>query len=119
MSYCRWSTDNFECDLYCYEDVRGGWTTHVASNRHVGVCPPLRDRDMCDPKEFIQAIRAQSKFLDEAERVAIGLPHDGETFNDPTLEDFRARLVALREAGYRFPESVLANVDADIAGELA
>ena len=33
MSYCRWSTDNFKCDLYCYEDVNGGFTTHVASNR--------------------------------------------------------------------------------------
>lgn len=26
MSYCRWSTDDFKCDLYIYEDVAGGWT---------------------------------------------------------------------------------------------
>lgn len=29
MSYCRWSSDNFKCDVYVYADVSGGWTTHV------------------------------------------------------------------------------------------
>lgn len=33
MSYCRWSSDHFECDAYVYEDVSGGWTTHVAGRR--------------------------------------------------------------------------------------
>jgi hypothetical protein len=28
MSYCRW---NDECDVYVYEDCRGGWTTSVTS----------------------------------------------------------------------------------------
>lgn len=27
MAYCRWSTP--DCDVYVYEDVMGGWTTHV------------------------------------------------------------------------------------------
>ena len=29
MSLCRFSTDNFKCDLYCYYDVRGGITIHI------------------------------------------------------------------------------------------
>jgi hypothetical protein len=33
MSYCRWSSDHFECDVYVYADVSGGWTTHVAGRR--------------------------------------------------------------------------------------
>ena len=33
MSYCRWSSDFGECDVYVYEDVHGGWTTHVAGRR--------------------------------------------------------------------------------------
>lgn len=33
MSYCRWSSDHFECDVYVYESVSGGWTTHVAGRR--------------------------------------------------------------------------------------
>lgn len=33
MSYCRWGSDFGRCDVYVYEDVGGGWTTHVAGRR--------------------------------------------------------------------------------------
>jgi hypothetical protein len=33
MSYCRWSSDFFECDVYVYANVSGMWTTHVAGRR--------------------------------------------------------------------------------------
>lgn len=33
MSYCRWSSDFGECDVYVYEDVAGGWTIHVAGRK--------------------------------------------------------------------------------------
>jgi hypothetical protein len=32
MSYCRWSTDNFNCDFYCYESDEG-FVTHIAAKR--------------------------------------------------------------------------------------
>ncbi len=35
MSYCRWSSDDWQCDVYVYEDASGGWTCHVANRRHV------------------------------------------------------------------------------------
>lgn len=35
MSYCRWSSMNWRCDVYVYEDVGGGWTTHVAGRRRL------------------------------------------------------------------------------------
>lgn len=35
MSYCRWSSMNWQCDVYVYEDVSGGWTTHVAGSRRL------------------------------------------------------------------------------------
>ena len=38
---------------------------------------------------------------------------------DGDLAGFRARLLALRAAGYRFPDHVLATVDAEIADEAA
>lgn len=38
---------------------------------------------------------------------AIALPTRGETFNDPTLEAFTERLLALRPLGYRFPHEEL------------
>lgn len=42
MSYCRFSTDDYQCDVYVYEDVGGWWSTHVAGNRPV-YAEPLPD----------------------------------------------------------------------------
>lgn len=117
MSYCRWSSDNGRCDLYCYEDVRGGWTTHVAAKKVVGT-PPKVDwtllRDQSSDK-FMDQYKAHLAWMKTAEMVPIGLPYDGQTFNDPTLEAFKQRLLHLREVGYRFPDDVLESVDEDLA----
>lgn len=117
MSYCRWSSDDFACDLYCYEDVRGGYTTHIASNRVVGEVPPVPDILEVVPEEWVAACNAQDAFLGTVQREPIGLPFDGQTFNDPGLESFLARLIELRAAGYRFPECVLNDVKAEIEQE--
>jgi len=73
MSYCRWSSDNYQCDVYCYADVGGGYTTQVASRRRI----PGAD-----------------------EYQHIGLPYDGEMFNDPTPLAMAERLQMLAKAGY-------------------
>ena len=39
MSYCRFSSEDFSSDVYCYADCSGGFTTHVASNRIIGDIP--------------------------------------------------------------------------------
>ncbi len=116
MSYCRWSTDDFGCDLYCYEDVHGGWTTCVAGNRPVGDIPKVT-ASFDEPAELARQMNVQHKWLETCERAPIGLPHDGEIFNDPTLEQFKARLLSLRALGYRFPDAVLDEVEIEIAEE--
>lgn len=35
MSYCRFSSMNWMCDVYVYEDCGGGWVTHVAGRRRL------------------------------------------------------------------------------------
>ena len=35
MSYCRFSSMNWKCEVYVYENVHGGWTTHVAGNKRI------------------------------------------------------------------------------------
>jgi hypothetical protein len=35
MSYCRWSSDDWQCDVYVWADVDGGWRTEVAGRRWV------------------------------------------------------------------------------------
>lgn len=34
MSYCRWSSDNYQCDIYAYRHVCGGYQVHVAGRRN-------------------------------------------------------------------------------------
>lgn len=112
MSYCRWSSDNWKCDLYCYAHVDGSYTTHVAGNRIIGE-PPEIDWD-ASPQVIADQHKAAHEFLQSCDRVDIDLPHVGETFKDATLEEFKARLLSLRAIGYHFPDHVLAEIDAEI-----
>lgn len=123
MSYCRWSTDDFGCDLYCYQDVSGGWTTHVASNKRVytvPVPPPVAWAPNSDNAAWVERDQQMSALKEGAgyALVPIGLPCDGETFHDPTLTEFRDRIVSLRAMGYQCPDSVLAEIDEEIAHAL-
>lgn len=120
MSYCRWSTSDFQCDLYAYEDVDGGWTIHVASNRVVGI-PPHEDWTLlikggdAEAAAFWQQHAALDAWLETCEHAPIGLAYDGCTFRDYSRDGFKARLLLLREAGYHFPDYVIEHVDEEIA----
>jgi len=91
MSYCRWSSDDFRCDLYCYADIGGGYTTYVAKVRFLGA--------------------------DHSQTVAIGLPHDGETFNDPDLPSLLTRIMSLVALGYHAPAYTIQRIRAEIAAQ--
>jgi len=121
VSYCRWSSDGWRSDVYCYEDVKGGWTTHVAGLKRVGldtlipIDPDLLDFTAENATEWTMAHSAFMRALEKLEMAPIGLPHDGETFRDPTLEAFKARLVMLRDEGYHVPADVFEAIDEELA----
>ena len=112
MSYCRFSSDDFQCDLYVFEDVAGGFTTHVAGSRcvfHEPLPPdvpyPLGAEPGSDAvKKWFARHQKVMAMVEAAERVDIGLPHDGESFNDVTANDCADRLERLRAIGYRVPQ---------------
>lgn len=123
MSYCRWSSQDFSCDVYAYEHVAGGWTIHLAGNRVVGDIPPVpafppqgcsQDEVAAWAKEYATASAVRHSFLMGAERVDIDLPHAGESFDCQSLEEFRAKMLELREIGYRFPDSVFDQIDEEM-----
>ena len=95
MSYCRFGTPN--SDVYCYGDGTH-WITHVALYKNVRL-----------PRDWHKGN------LEDISGEKIGLPYDGETFSEPTLEKFRARLLWLRRAGYRVPDSALDRIAREIA----
>lgn len=116
MSYCRWSSAEWRSDVYCYSDVYGGYTTHVAANRVVGEIPPVPDQLLHDdPNAWATAHERQMAFLRDCKREPIGLAHDGQSFNDSTLSGLRDRLLTLRAEGYFVPDSAFERIDRELA----
>jgi hypothetical protein len=86
MSYCRWSTDNWKCDLYIYESVGDFWALHVAANRNV---------------------YTEDGNVDHDNHIPIDLPHAGEMFELATPGDCADKCEELRKLGYNFPDYVI------------
>lgn len=137
MSYCRWSSMNWMCDVYVYQDVGGGWTTHVAGRRRV--VPPVPDIPMSlalhrwsgcywdrKSRTIIYPLRWRGVAYRAWSRLCtfwhnrihmgslrliplrtLGLPHDGESFNDASPADCADRLEQLRKLGYKVPQHAI------------
>lgn len=63
MSYCRWSTDDYQCDLYVYDHYDGYISINVAGRRRVPSKPlppkiPLT-------KDNVDAYLARDKYIRE------------------------------------------------------
>ena len=106
MSYCRWSTDDFQCDLYCYESGEG-FITHVAGLRVRYKTPLPEPVDEFDFNVSWKRHETVMEMLDDAEREPIGLPYDGKKFYDPDLPSFLERVKMLQEVGYNVPDYLI------------
>lgn len=107
MSYCRWSSDDFGCDLYVYE-ASDGFCIHVAASRVVGDVPKI---DWSSPETLYESYNTQMKFMGTAKRKSIGLPHDGDNFYG--LDQMRAveTLIHLKNTGYKFPYGIICDIE--------
>lgn len=102
MAYCRWS----DCDVYVYEDVSGGWTTHVAGRRNSAGKGPNLDFTTAETlMESYAALQAWQK--DNSEYVEIDLPSAGMNFNDASPGECADRLEALRKEGFDVPQCAI------------
>ena len=119
MSYCRWSSDDFQCDIYCYESVHGGYVTDIASNRPVlpDDMPPQVAFDQDNLTAYIDRHAAVMRILDTAERRPIGLPLDGESFTDDTPAEAAERLQGLKDMGYNVPQYAIDELREEAGGE--
>lgn len=115
MSYCRWSSDNFRCDLYVYESVYGCWTIHVAGSRYPDDTPPAPSlislaRGEMTQEEYSAKRAERDAFMAKHDMVPIALPHDGETFNVPSPGDAADKIEQLIALGYNCPEGVVSTL---------
>lgn len=106
MSYCRWSSDDGQCEAYVYEHVAGGFMIHLANTRPV-LTEPLPDPVPFEASrlgEWIARRKVVMAMNRAAERKPIGLPHDGETFCEDTAGECAGRLEQLKALGYNVPQ---------------
>ena len=124
MAYCRWSSDGFRCDLYCYESNEG-FITHVAAYRwswHPWMSPysdsavAVFTGEHNDEEKKILGERygrlseAYNFTADDIKQVPIDLPYAGETFIDDEVIDMHDRCMELRKLGYSVPKWVTDNM---------
>lgn len=117
MSYCRWSSDNFKCDVYAYESCYGGFEIHIASARYVGEIPEVDSKLLNNKKQhkkFISQLNAQSEFLETCKTEEIKLKHSGENFNVDTVQELGEKLIELKKLGYHIPEYVFERISKEI-----
>ena len=119
MSYCRWSSLNGYCDVYVFEDVHGGWTTHVASRRPPPGAPEdpmevLTVEAAADPElwtkawaEFQRRQAARDAWASTNASLPIEHPEAGASFNHPTPGDCADNLERLRAEGFIVPQAAI------------
>lgn len=138
MSYCRWSSMNFKCDLYIYETVGGlvgndgDFIIHVAGNRVIDETPDERAAwskfvsaaaDNTSPEyvasrdAYFSAHKSLMDFLETAEREDIELPYAGATIVMKDREALITKLLELRALGYVFPDVVFERLEEEMAEE--
>lgn len=122
MSYCRWSSDQFRSDIYCYESNHG-FVIHVAANRLVSDQPrpecQASNVSIDDPRWVELSMNDWSAicaWADAARPEPITLEHAGEQFVEATAGECADRLRQLRELGYHVPQYALDALDEE-AGE--
>ncbi len=114
MSYCRFSSDQFRCDVYVFEHCGGWWQIYVAGNKLVSDTPrpEFTAGDWWARGEegiaaYTACDTALCEWMEQAQRVAIELPHAGEGFELGSPGDCADTLVMLKELGYVVPQSAI------------
>jgi hypothetical protein len=116
VSYCAWSSDDYQSDVFVYEND-GGWITHVAGARRQ-FAEPLPEPVSDDNVMAWMARHAKvSEIVDRSPLVPIGLPHDSETFTDASPAECAERLRELRRIGYHVPQYAIDDLESEAAEE--
>ena len=114
MSYCRWSSDNWQCDIYCYESDQG-YVIHVA-----GVRPemPKTKIDYSCAESMVKTFKAQMQEIEDGERIPLkDYPSAGESYCLSTLQELMDKLLELQEEGLNVPGYVFDTIAEEMAEE--
>ena len=123
MSYCRWSSDGYRCDVYAYEHVDGYFSVNVAGRKRVFPddfpTDPWMDffAQKIDSETFTKRYREYHDLMDALPFQDLTIPSVGKCFEEPDLESFLARMKALKDEGAHIPDGVIEGIEEELAEE--
>jgi len=106
MSYCRFSSDNWQSDVYVYKAPEG-FMVHVSFRRIVGDVPTVPPYSKSGRMAWWDAREIQDDFVRNADTVVIGGIFDGQSFVLANAEDAIETLQEVAAAGYHVPRYVI------------
>lgn len=126
MSYCRWSSDDYQCDVYVWADCEGGYCTEVAGRRRVWnddvTLPPpvtLPVGAACSRERSAWAFAhggreaTVSALLDDETRwtwLNLPIPDGGRSYWHDTAAECADNLERLKAAGFNVPQYAIDNL---------
>ena len=119
MSFCRFSTNDFQCDVYAYADVAGGITVHVAANRVI-YKEPLPPEILLETDNHVAWVERHAKVMEMVEaaaRESITAKHAGQSYFSLDIDSAVALLQELQTLGYVFPGYVIEDVQEEANAE--
>lgn len=121
MSYCRWSSDDWQCDAYVWADCDGGWRTEIAGRRHTWDVPlpphvnlPVGDANTPERRAWAtahaQRWAAISALMDDESNwhwTDLPTPEGGNAYWHDTPSECADNLERLRAGGFNVPQSAI------------
>lgn len=108
MSFCRFSSDDYQCDVYVYASANG-YTTHIAGSRVVFARPlplPVAFNE-AHIDAWVEREIEVNRIVEISERKRLTLPFAGRSFDDEEASACADRLEKLRSLGYRVPQHAI------------
>lgn len=102
MSYCRFSSDDYQCDVYVYES-KDGYEVHIASSRYV-FSEPLPPPETPNTPESFERHKRINEIVGKSKTEPITLPFAGESHTIETAIDCAYVLIELKSIGYNVPQ---------------
>lgn len=118
MSYCRFSSDGFQSDVYVYESD-SGVVISIAQFSLSNDCtyPSLFANAPTDEADFLvhatAVIQKQQEWMRTATRTKIERLHSGDSFTIKDRKDAADRLMYLRGLGYHVPQCAIDGLSED------
>ncbi len=125
MSYCRWSSDAFQCDLYVYDHYLGGLSINVATRRRKPIDPinnPPPDYDCTDAFTLRDSLKKQKEWLNNEDNWEwYTLPNKWRGFSAlvPYDEGIRILKQIKEHGGYNMPDTLIQEVEHELQRQMA